>query len=426
MSSAKQNHAYFTWGCADDLTCRLKKTLYCSDEDDCYKSSSVALTDVVVSMFTEAAPCPRRKLKHQYASSLVRQLSLTPCALMLGILYSERLRQLNPSYRERVSSSDLYVISLLVASKFLHDEGEHEEIFNEEWAEAAGLSIKTVNRLEREFLDAVDWKVYATPMEFLDVCARVETKIALQYGLRRGWFSYTDLTQFLLASNYPNLLTCMVESIVKIIGGCVLVYGVSLSLLTSSMMCFAAKNALESDLSKFSCNTTTTSTERPFTERFLTRKRTVLADKNITQTLDRVDEDLLLSTQALEQRLSADNHTLQISNPVKSENQHDIGMRDSCYCKRNDYLLCFESPFRHLTHQTRLGIPDYGITNHFCDETFLMDYHPCECLESLNNMKSGFRTPQKIRNHHIETTMYRSVHSRNLMINPSVLGMVVM
>lgn len=46
-----------------------------------------------------------------------RQLSLTPCALMLGILYSERLRQLNPSYRERVSSSDLYVISLV---RFLH------------------------------------------------------------------------------------------------------------------------------------------------------------------------------------------------------------------------------------------------------------------------------------------------------------------
>ena len=37
---------YFTWGCADDLTCRLKKTLYCSDENDCYESSSAALTGI--------------------------------------------------------------------------------------------------------------------------------------------------------------------------------------------------------------------------------------------------------------------------------------------------------------------------------------------------------------------------------------------
>ena len=37
---------YLTWGCADDLTCRLKKTLYYSDENDCYESSSAALTGI--------------------------------------------------------------------------------------------------------------------------------------------------------------------------------------------------------------------------------------------------------------------------------------------------------------------------------------------------------------------------------------------
>ena len=61
-----------------------------------------------------------------------------------------------------------------------------------------------------------DWKVYATPVEFLEVCGRVETSIALKYGLKRGWFSYTDLTQFLLASNYPTLLSGIAESVVKV------------------------------------------------------------------------------------------------------------------------------------------------------------------------------------------------------------------
>ena len=39
---------YFTWGCAEDLSGRLKKTLYCSDDNDCYESSSVALTGMSI------------------------------------------------------------------------------------------------------------------------------------------------------------------------------------------------------------------------------------------------------------------------------------------------------------------------------------------------------------------------------------------
>lgn len=48
-----------------------------------------------------------------YFFPFFRQLPISPCALMMGILYSERLRQLNPSYLERVSSSDIYVVSMV-------------------------------------------------------------------------------------------------------------------------------------------------------------------------------------------------------------------------------------------------------------------------------------------------------------------------
>lgn len=43
----------------------------------------------------------------------------------------------------------------MVASKFLHDDGEDDEVFNEEWAVSGGLDVKQLNRLEREFLDAI-------------------------------------------------------------------------------------------------------------------------------------------------------------------------------------------------------------------------------------------------------------------------------
>lgn len=43
----------------------------------------------------------------------------------------------------------------MVASKFLHDDGEEDEVFNDEWAISGGLEVKEMNRLEIEFLNAI-------------------------------------------------------------------------------------------------------------------------------------------------------------------------------------------------------------------------------------------------------------------------------
>jgi hypothetical protein len=42
----------------------------------------------------------------------------------------------------------------MVASKFLHD-GEVDEVFNDEWAASAGLTLKDINQFERDFLQAI-------------------------------------------------------------------------------------------------------------------------------------------------------------------------------------------------------------------------------------------------------------------------------
>jgi hypothetical protein len=43
----------------------------------------------------------------------------------------------------------------MVASKFLNDDGESDEVFNDEWAASAGLTLKDINQLERDFLQAI-------------------------------------------------------------------------------------------------------------------------------------------------------------------------------------------------------------------------------------------------------------------------------
>lgn len=43
----------------------------------------------------------------------------------------------------------------MVASKYLYDEGEEEEVFNDEWGAAGKLDVQTVNNLEINFLNAI-------------------------------------------------------------------------------------------------------------------------------------------------------------------------------------------------------------------------------------------------------------------------------
>lgn len=43
----------------------------------------------------------------------------------------------------------------MIASKFLNDEGEEDEVFNNEWASCAKIPLTDLNKLEREFLTAI-------------------------------------------------------------------------------------------------------------------------------------------------------------------------------------------------------------------------------------------------------------------------------
>ena len=97
-----------------------------------------------------------------------RATGSSPTSLVVALLYLDRLRARNPGYLRAVSSADLFLVSLvsficlgiariehfnnvffqMVASKFLHDDGEEDEVFNDEWAEAGGMDKKDMNKWE--------------------------------------------------------------------------------------------------------------------------------------------------------------------------------------------------------------------------------------------------------------------------------------
>ena len=53
-----------------------------------------------------------------------------------------------------------------MASKYLMDEGEDEEIYNDDWARAADLDVKRINQLEKVLLHKLDWKLFVSESEF--------------------------------------------------------------------------------------------------------------------------------------------------------------------------------------------------------------------------------------------------------------------
>ncbi|XP_061152859.1 protein CNPPD1 [Syngnathus typhle] len=200
------------------LSERVRKRLYYGLDRDVTSLEvlSSPVTDIAVELFQKSAPSPIRKLHKNYAVHVSREACISPCAMMLALVYIERLRNRNPEYLQKIASSDLFLISMMVASKYLYDEGEEEEVFNDEWGAAGKLAVETVNKLEMNFLKAIDWSLFTGSKEFLDALSQLESRIAVHQGMLRGWFTYTDLCVLLEQSAWSQTLGAIYQHFIKV------------------------------------------------------------------------------------------------------------------------------------------------------------------------------------------------------------------
>ncbi|KAL4217127.1 Cyclin-dependent protein kinase [Mactra antiquata] len=176
----------------EDLNERLRKTLYYGKLPGTDRPS-LPVTDLMVDFYNEATPKKLGKLDNYLASSTSRSACVSPSATVVGMMYVKKLKSRRPDYLTQVSSSELFLISMMMASKFLYDEGVDDEVFNDEWANSADMETEDVNQLEMDFLKAIDWHLFVSNKDFSDMLQKVEKRVALQQGIDRGWFSYTDL-----------------------------------------------------------------------------------------------------------------------------------------------------------------------------------------------------------------------------------------
>lgn len=182
----------------------MRRRLYYGDKAS-LDSPSLPLTELTVEYFKESVSQQLGHVDLDVASNLVKRSRVSPCSMVMSMLYAKRLRQCNTDYLGSMSSSDVFFISMMMASKYLYDEGVDEEVFNDEWANNSEQDVDDVNQMEIGFLQAMDWHLFARPDEFEDTLADIERSLALREGIRRGWFTYSELA--VLADS--NFMSCL-------------------------------------------------------------------------------------------------------------------------------------------------------------------------------------------------------------------------
>ncbi|XP_054708901.1 protein CNPPD1-like [Uloborus diversus] len=195
---------------------RLQKTLYAGKLDDDFPDHPpIALTGLALELFSKAAPNYGIDiLDMDYVSSISESAKISPYAMIVAMIYLERLQLKNSEYLETVSPSGLFVVTMLVASKFLF-ENEEDIVTNQLWAEYLNFEVKELNNLERDFLAAIDWKIFVEPSDYLQQLSEVEKIIALRQSSVRGWLSYSDMCVMMQDAVLKALLSSCLKRIAK-------------------------------------------------------------------------------------------------------------------------------------------------------------------------------------------------------------------
>lgn len=234
----------------DEFLCRIAKTLYYGKTSS-FDSVSLPLTELAAELYNEVKKDNGlERLQVKEVAEFNQNACVSTCSLVLAILYLEKVKSANPEYIEKVAPSELLLVSLLVASKFLNDDVDEDMVLNSEWAVCAGLSVKQVNELEKKFLQAINWEIYIPESRFWSKLLEMEKYLANQEGKRRGWYSYTELNVLLGHKDFE-----VVKDMLAYYFMCCISYTASvLSMIGFGLLAIQVKDIISSNVSLFGMN----------------------------------------------------------------------------------------------------------------------------------------------------------------------------
>uniref|UniRef100_A0A1A9X5S3 Protein CNPPD1 n=1 Tax=Glossina brevipalpis TaxID=37001 RepID=A0A1A9X5S3_9MUSC len=197
----------------DEFMKRVRKSLYFGY--DLYDENALEISKPLAEYASELFSDSHRghslnRLSYVDASNV----QATPAALIMALIYLDRLNASDSNYVRRITPHELFIVSMMISTKFYV--GHDEEIYLSDWADDGNMSENHLKQLELEFLCAIDWNIYISNEQFFDKLTNVEKTLARREGLRRGWLTYSELVQmlpsFTLAKFLLNNMTIMAVS----------------------------------------------------------------------------------------------------------------------------------------------------------------------------------------------------------------------
>jgi hypothetical protein len=217
----------------DLLSERVRKTCYYGKLPPTDRPS-LPLTKLAVEQFSMVGLHKLSRLDITRAADMTRDACASPTSLVFSLIYLERLKRSCPEYLHNVSSADLFLVSMMVASKFLYDDGEEDEVFNDEWAKSGHMDVKDFNQLEVEFLSAINWNVNVPMPEFESALQHIEQEIAYREFTRRDWATYSDLCVLSANDKVASLWKLLSDTAIRMTTVCMAAYAASIFTLLGS------------------------------------------------------------------------------------------------------------------------------------------------------------------------------------------------
>ncbi|KAH8361029.1 hypothetical protein KR084_007567, partial [Drosophila pseudotakahashii] len=172
---------------------RIRKSLYYGvGTEDTDMVVSLPFAEYAAEMFSK--PHQGHSL-HRLSCVAAAKVQATPCSLIMALIYLDRLNVTDPGYSCRITPQELFVVSLMISTKFYV--GHDERFYLEDWANEGSMTEDRLKKMELEFLLALDWNIYISNEMFFDKLSNIERTLAERQGLRRGWLTYSELAQLL-------------------------------------------------------------------------------------------------------------------------------------------------------------------------------------------------------------------------------------
>uniref|UniRef100_A0A8D8V5W1 Protein CNPPD1 n=1 Tax=Cacopsylla melanoneura TaxID=428564 RepID=A0A8D8V5W1_9HEMI len=217
----------------DEFLSRISKTLYYGDEIMVEDHLSYPVIELAAEIYSDLKTGKSiDRLYLDEATEMTQKVKVNPCYMVLALLYIERLKDCNTEYLDNIAPSQLFLISLVLASKF-HDDSEYELSLSM-FDKFSDFSRSDIFQLELAFLSALQWKVSVSEEEFCGKLLQMEKLLAMKSANKRNWFTYTEMSTLLLDEAWTSQLTSLLVTVSAV---CLTTYTAGvLTLLASSVL----------------------------------------------------------------------------------------------------------------------------------------------------------------------------------------------